>query len=433
MFLYYFLIFVMPLSNHRIWSAQLNELTIFKYLGGACFIYALFHLGTHRTSPPLFREWPGRLFLLLTVLAVFSSLMQSSLIQLSHYDPLLSFLSFVLLFFITIAVVDSQSRLRTALMAMVASVGFASLYIFREWQKYASIYENFRPGTAATGDPNEFAVSAVLCLPLALYMVLEKGRKRWERFFGFGCLVMTLWAVLMGASRGGFVGLIASFFYVVLRSKRRIRNLILAAGLLVPGVLFLPSSPLQRMLHPTWVDDQSVRYHKTAWNGGVNMIKAHPLVGVGLSNFKPLVSEYEDSDEKVKSLAHNTYLEMGAELGIPGLLVFVGILVSSFYNMVKVRRQAIRAGDRFMELAALSLQGGLIGYMVSANFVSVGYDKTFWLVVFLSVCMPSLVKVAAVEQKETEFVPQEQNRKAVRRRRSQELERELASRSMKTW
>lgn len=396
-FFFYILIFVMPLAKHPLWSRMIGDLTVFKYLGGVCLLYAVFHLAIRRASPPFLRTWQARLFLALFLLATLSYVTKSLRSDLA-FSPFLSYLSFLLLFFITLTVVDSLRRFRRVLMVTIGSVAFASLYVIREWQKSHNFYSDFRPGWVV-GDANSFAISALLCLPLAFYLMLER-RSPWERSFYAGCLVVTLVAVTLGASRGGFLGLVAGFLFLVWKSRQRIRNLALASVLLIPVSLLLPSSPLQRLLHPTWVDTQAVESRTAAWEAGINMIKTHPIFGVGLGNFKPLVRQYQDRATQVEIIAHNTYIEIGAELGLPALLVFLALLFSSYRSLERVRRRAIRSGARLLALAALGIEGGLVGFCVSAFFLSAEYEKFFWLMIFLSMCLPRLAVQVAVERKE---------------------------------
>lgn len=123
------------------------------------------------------------------------------------------------------------------------------------------------------------------------------------------------------------------------------------------------------------------------------MIRSHPLTGVGLNNFRPLVAQYEDPGEKVIKLAHNTHLEIAAELGVPALIVFLGIFVAAFRALGRVRRRTHDAASTHLSNIALGMQAGLVAYLVSAFFVSAWWQKLVWLLIFLTMCLHGVSSV----------------------------------------
>jgi len=391
---FYFLIWIMPYDKHPIWDMQIAGLTLFYYVGAVCAIYAIFHLGFRRTAPRFFETWQARFFVASYLIAVISYFTQPFPVQLM-FGPFLTYTALVVLFFVTLSVVDNLKRLRLVLMVFIGSVAFASLYVLREWQKGRGIAD-FRPGWAV-GDSNVFAAIVAISAPVAFYLMREK-RPRWERLFFLGCMGISILAAILGASRGGFLGLTAGFLVAVYKSRNRFRNLALIFAVVVPILLVAPYSPVQRFLHPTWRDTENIQTRTAAWEGGLHMVVRHPLLGVGLGNFKPLVLEYETGTFKEQSLAHNTYLEIAAELGIPALLLFLALLFSTYRTLEKVRRTSRRAKNRFLEMAALGLEAGLAGYCVNALTVSIQYLKDFWLVIFLAMCMASIARAAAKKE-----------------------------------
>lgn len=389
MILFYFLVGIMPLSQHHIWARFVGELTIFKYIGGACVLYAVLHLASRRAIPAYFRTWQARLLIVFYLMAAASYFTKGAggVLELS---PFLSYTSFLLLFFVTVTVVDSLRRLRWVMLVAVGSVAFASLYVLREWQKYQSVYAGFRPGWVV-GDPNYFNISAVLTLPIAFYLLLG-ARDMWARLFCLVCLLVTLVAVTLGASRGGFLGLIAALLLTVWHSRERLRNVTLVGVLVLPVALLLPISPLQRLLHPSQSDKGAEESRIAVWRAGLHMMAAHPIAGVGLGNFKSLVPQYSRDKNPPDNIAHNAYIEIGAEMGLPTLFAFLGILVFSYRTLSRVRVRASRAGLPFVWQAASSLQAGLVGSGVAIFFVSGQYQKLLWLMVFLSVGLPGIVQ-----------------------------------------
>jgi len=238
------------------------------------------------------------------------------------------------------------------------------------------------------GDANYFTVSALLCLPFGFYLLLQR-QPRWERLFCLGCTVATLVAVTLAASRGGFLGLVAACGYLVWRSRRRIRNLALAGALVLPLSLMAPSSPVDRFVNPQRWDQEATEARVALWDAGLRMVREYPLTGIGLGNFKPLVGRYQEPGQQFKNVAHNTYLEIAAEMGLPALLVFLGILVASFWTLERVRVRTQRYGPMSLHQAALGLQGGLVAFAVAIFFISAQYQKLFWFVIFLSMVLPS--------------------------------------------
>ncbi len=390
MILFYLLIFVMPLTQHRIWSRFVGELTVVKYVGVACLLYTIVHLAARRAVPDYFRSWQARLFVIFYLIAAASYFYRKAP---ASWDPFFSYTSFLLLFFVTVTVVDSMHRLRRVLLVAIGSAGFASLYVLREWQKYHTINPDLRPGWVV-GDANYFTVSALMCLPLAFYLMLEQG-PRWEKAFCLGCLVVTLGAVTLAASRGGFLGLVVGFLFVVWRSRRRVRNLALVGALLIPVIVAAPTSPLERLLHPTVHDQGSAEIRKKLWKAGIQMIQANPFLGVGLGGFKGTVGQYAPPDEPLSNVAHSVYIEIAAEMGVPGLLAYLIMLCSSYWSMERLRRQPLPS---LLHQVALGIQAGLIGYSVSALFLSAQYQKLFWFMMFLTMCLPVLARSALAVQ-----------------------------------
>jgi O-antigen ligase len=378
---------------------MVGEATVFKYIGALCVVYAVIHLAMRGDFPAFFATGQARLFLVFFVIAA-TSYIADYIPGPWESSPLLSYVSFLLLLFVTLTVVDSIRRLHYVLLVAIGSVAFASLYVIREWQKYHNLYPDFRPGSVVT-DPNYFTISTLLCLPLAFYLMLEQ-QSPWERWFCFGCLVLTLLGATLAASRGGFLGLMAAFLFVVWHSRRRLRNLALLSLLVLPLSLASPVSPVKRLWHPTHSEVEAQDNRLVAWTAGLGMIRTHPLAGIGLGNFKTFMPLYAGPEVRIDTIGHNAYVDIAAEMGIPALLVFLGILYSSYRNLRQVSRRLQGSGSHFLLQAALGLQAGLLGCAVALFFVSGQYQKLLWLMVFLSICVPSFVPVAADESPDPE-------------------------------
>lgn len=391
MIFFYLLVAIMPLYTHPFWAQAIGEsgqMSVFKLVGAVCVIYAIVYLAYREEFPVFFETWQLRLFGGLYVLVLCSFVTKGS--GAFYNGSMMAFTSFALFLFVVLTVVDTAVRLRWLLATVVGSVALASLYVIREWQKYHSVYARFRPGSVV-GDANYFAISAIICFPVAFHFMLNDHSRLWRTYWA-GCLGVILVAATLGASRGGFLGLIVAGLWLVWRTKRRLRNLALAVALVAPLVLLAPMSPMRRFLEPSYGDQVSSNARLVAWRAGLRMIQQYPLTGIGIGNFRALVMSFEDqSDDQITSMAHNTYLEFAAELGVPGLLLFLGILLSTISTFRKQQREAGRLGLPLFHGAALGLEAGLVGCGVGIFFLSAAIHKLLWLVVFTSACLPPVL------------------------------------------
>jgi O-antigen ligase len=128
--------------------------------------------------------------------------------------------------------------------------------------------------------------------------------------------------------------------------------------------------------------DQSARYRLILWRAGFGMMQDYPLLGVGLQRFARVVEAYTEiplgpNDPRD---AHNAYILMAAELGIPMFLLMATLLLTLLGTAVYVYLKRQDPVDRTL---GLSMAGTVVAVIVSCMFGSrfsdeglIGY---FWL------------------------------------------------------
>jgi O-antigen ligase len=155
-------------------------------------------------------------------------------------------------------------------------------------------------------------------------------------------------------------------------------------------LIFSPSSPLQRMLHPDYADYLGSQVRREFWSEGIDMIVNHPITGIGLGNFtQESVSEVVKG---LKGIACNTFLEIAAELGIPGLIAYCAVLIGTLVSAAKLRRRGQESGDIRLVYVGHAMQAGLLGFAAAAIFVSAEYQKPFWIMTALTATVPTLLR-----------------------------------------
>jgi O-antigen ligase len=199
---------------------------------------------------------------------------------------------------------------------------------------------------------------------------------------------------MVAASRGGFLGLLVGLGVFVWQSRYRARAMTVVPAALAAFLILSPSSPVRRLLEPGHSDDQARDARLELWSAGLKMVQSHPLFGVGLGNFKSLVGRYSGYGSELELISHNGYLDIAAEVGLPGLAALTALIYYSVRTASRVRRQAQKDRAVLLQQAALGVQAGLLGFAVALVFVSGLFLKLFWLMVFLSMCLPELQRQA---------------------------------------
>jgi O-antigen ligase len=390
MIFFYLLVTVMPMIKHPLWAEFVGDLTVMKYLGIICVAYALFYLPMRAGAPGYLATWQSRFFLAWIVVGSIFYLRFGTADLSFEVSPFMSYASFLAFFFVTLTVVDSLHRLRWTLLMAIASVGWASLHVIREWQKYGGMAAGYRPGFL-TGDPNYYSLSAVLCLPLAYYLIQTRPTL-WERRFCQAVLAVTVLGLTLAASRGGFLGMVVVVVMIALRAKHRTKMLVIVALVIVPLLAIAPSSPLSRILSPNEHDIYSADHRRDLATAGLQMFWAYPMTGVGPGNFKAALAYFSNLPEL--HIAHNTYVSVMAEMGLPGIVLFLGAIAAAFISLERVRRASRKAGVVLLTATADGLQIGLAGFIVAAFFVSAEVHRLFWMALFISMTLPSLLERA---------------------------------------
>jgi probable O-glycosylation ligase (exosortase A-associated) len=396
MILYYIFVLSLPFVDHPWFGIGFGGITVEKVVGAAAILYSIVHLARRDRKPVFVDTWPARAFLLFFLVTLFSYLMfgrQVTTDQISTFHPF----NFLLMFFMTISVVDSLPRLRWTLLAAVGSLAWASLYMLREWQVARATYgSGYRPGFVV-GDPNYFAASALLCLPLAFYFA-RSSTWRWMRWYCAAAVLLILAGITVSASRGGLLGLIVIVPFMIWHSKRRVLTFILVLALVGAFLVFMPTSGLDR-LRQTRTGDGAEEVRITLWKAAWKMFRDNPITGVGYTRFRDYAPRYLDRDVGTGYLVHNQYLELLAEMGLPGLLAYLGVLVGTWVALGRMRRDARHAGAAFLVDAASGIQIGLIGYAVAVFFLSANFLRLSWFMVAVTASMQVLVADAVAAKR----------------------------------
>src|SRR3989442_11337555 len=285
------------------------------------------------------------------------------------------YLRTVVLMLLVAASVRGLADLRRLVWLQVVGVTLFSAVMLTR----GSVASDGRLSETAYYDVNDLATLIVCSLPLALHLWRWSGV--WARLALLAILECLMVPLVKTGSRGGFLGFVAVAVYLLLwfdgvAPAKRWAAVALPVLMLVAlggGGYF---ERMQTLLHPdsdyNW-SGNSETGRMEVWKRGIGYMLDRPLLGVGAQAFgvaegtlAPEAVEREEYGKGFKwSTAHNAFVEIGAEIGVLGLLLFVALLVGAFRVLARARRGPQR------EAAVMSrgLAGPPVGLGVPGGFL----------------------------------------------------------------
>jgi len=269
-----------------------------------------------------------------------------------------------------------------------------------------NLVENGRVRGAVGGmfkNPNDLALNMVAVLPLAGVFIIRRISPFRRCVAALGAILMLV-AVVASQSRGGTLGLVAMALVLSANIVKRRPGAVFAAALVAMLALpLLPSSYWQRIasitdknLDQTGSREARSRLLRESFDAFV----AHPLTGVGAGQFK---NYNPDGRDEAWRESHNVVMQVAAELGISGLMIFGFLVARGMYGPIQTRRllrqhhggraqrrngavPALDEAEReFLFTHAEMLSAALAGWFVCALFASVAYHWTFYYLLALAV------------------------------------------------
>jgi putative inorganic carbon (HCO3(-)) transporter len=223
---------------------------------------------------------------------------------------------------------------------------------------------------AFLGDGNDFALSINIVVPLCLFLISESTKKP-RKLFWTVALVVCLMCVVLTKSRGGTVALGCMAVYYWSKSERKVIGVAGLAVVVVLIVALAPPSYFERMAMIGDSQEGSAQGRIQAWTAAFEMAKASPLVGVSPGHFPMLHG----------LTAHSIYFLVLAELGFPGLIVLLLIIVRNLQANGRLLKQIAgddTAGTERRLLVALN--ASMIAFAAGGAFLSAAYYPHMYVI-----------------------------------------------------
>ncbi len=298
---------------------------------------------------------------------------------------------------IVFTAVRDGSALKAVAAAFVAGATFAAAYgLFAPpsasgVQGSVTATEQLNRIAGTVGDPNVFASVLLVGAILAVSLAIAQRDTPAIQAILIGCAVVCITGVVLTFSRGGLLSLGVAIFATPIVARHKGATLAAGGLLLICVVAYIgvlaPSDARDRIIAN---DGGSGR--TDIWKIGWRMVEAKPVTGIGVGNFQNSSIHYQIRPGAATvrtdladnpSVAHNSYLEMWAELGLVGLVLFLGILVSALAAAIKATRRLRRDGREDLAVIAGGVTVALISVLASDFFISEQSAKHLWLLIAL--------------------------------------------------
>jgi len=266
------------------------------------------------------------------------------------------------------------------------------------------------------GNVNYFAEYLIIPLPIAVALFFTSKNIKRKILLLIGILAMSA-TLILTFTRSSYLGFGISLIFMFslfmlsqgknfIQNNKKVLTVILIVIIIMASIVAIPN-PLNkddtflskirdRLSFDKITQSKSLLRRIATWKFTILMIKDHPLLGSGIGTFRYNTLKYQaeffkKSDNRsiysygFAEKSHNEYLQLWAELGIIGLLIFIWLLISYFTYGIKLLRR-LKNNDK--QGLIIGLMGSIIAVLIDSFFGFplhlVATVVLFWLVLGLT-------------------------------------------------
>lgn len=379
LFLFTLLLYARP---QELFPHVFGDLPLVKIIAVATLITYTF--GKFRAGES-FTIWPLEMKMLALIVLLGVALIPIAVWPSRSIDLLTDqFFKVVSIFVLMVNLIDTRARLHSIMKLVVVCGVLVALVTIRSYLAGELDITHVSTGvpgeTAGTyfANTNELALMLDLLLPIAVVLaVTGKGLVRLS--YGI-CAALIGIAAVITFSRGGFLGLASIGCVLLWKLGRGKRMTMVLVSLLLVGVFAaaMPGGYSERLftiLNPANDPTNSAQERQVLLGRAIEVAFHHPFIGIGIGNF----NEYSSNGK----VAHNSYIEIAAELGWSGLVIYMIFLIAPFRWLRRIERgkstgsafvKPDGAGERELYYLSVGLQAMMVAFMVCSFFASSQYS-----------------------------------------------------------
>jgi O-antigen ligase len=205
-------------------------------------------------------------------------------------------------------------------------------------------------------------------------------------------MVIVIGGILVTHSRGGMLGLVSVCTTVCFLDKeKRKRNLILLVLGVALAAVIIPSA-IERMESITDPEKDkvgSMQARIETIKSGLCIFAENPFLGVGVSCFE-IAEGARHGGAGSWSSAHNMWIEVAAETGLPGLVGFFGCVFAVLKSLYRIKSTVPYGSEQ--RYIAEGLFCSMVGFIVCGTFLSMSSSWSLFYLIGLTAALENVNK-----------------------------------------
>lgn len=311
----------------------------------------------------------------------------------THSYPLVNkqldeyFRMFILAFLI-INLIRTKTELSHIVWVLIGINLFLFLYHYYQYRTgWASIFHV----PALWGlNRNGFAATLASCAALS-YGMMRASPGKPLKIIAFVSLVFFCMGVILTDSRGGFLTLAVTLGLMILFDKKKLAPALLALIIIVSFGSRISDKYFNRLnTIREYETDVSAMGRIATNHAAINMLKQHPVFGIGAGNFPLVFLEYTPPEmmqwvEPEKNI-HNIVLQVLSETGLFGGFLFLLLIFTTLISLYKSQTNFFKTQEAFSQgYVHYGIAFSALAYFTAMQFGQGGYYGYLYIFIPLSV------------------------------------------------
>lgn len=376
------------LQPQYVWFWSFESIPIFKITAGLAILAWCIEFNRGNINWQVYKTWQFKGLLLIWTwmhLSDFFSPFNNHYAGIGADIVISTMNTIVIMNFIVLGLINNEKSLNWfAFVLILVGVYYTywanDHYLSNNWAQFTSGRLN-GPDKSPYGDGNALSIVLIVCMPFVLFGI-QHFKQKWLQVLLILSIPLMWHALILLASRGALLsaGLLTLFAAKLMKSK--IMNKALILGFLIilvdqGGTLISRTKSTVSAAQENTEEPLNPRL--VSWEIGAKLIAKYPIFGVGPEKF--LVASSTHFPGESPHVAHSTFFNFSANMGLIAGLTFISFFLSSFKQYKTISRTTEFSST--YHYINRSCAAALLGFFIGAIFLDLIIFEPFYFMLAL--------------------------------------------------